>query len=243
MCGNAIIRLKWTPAYRKNYEALKRWKEENTRLFGPILKSKTIKPLGKKSKRKSVKYELGEDLDAWFNERYSSVGSASQEGEDHVSMNDAVHLNDKRNVTVPGKQNVRTDSYSEKASSSDSSVQTTNILSKTESELLKDILHCKLSAEDGPFVEELKSRIEQKKLPTLPTVTGILAKTRSQESQFFLDRWKVQMIAELGEEGFQRLQQGKVIWGCSFSLVHFLSCRWHKIRQMRVLHVHVYSKA
>ncbi|XP_064602752.1 uncharacterized protein LOC135468425 [Liolophura sinensis] len=205
--GNLFIRFKWTPAHRKNYEALKRWKEENTKLFGPILKSNTIKPLGKKSKRKSVKFEVGEDLDAWFNERYNSVRNPSQRGDDHASTNDEVHLSHRRIGTVVERLNNPVDTCSENSISTDSSIHTTHSVSKAESEQLKDILRCKLSAEDGPYVEELKSCIQQKKLPTLPTVTSILAKTRSQESQFFLDRWKAQMIAELGEEGFQKFQQ------------------------------------
>ena len=42
-----------------------------------------------------------------------------------------------------------------------------------------------------------------------PSVSTVLEKSRPPEQQILLDKWKERMIGELGEEGFQKYQQGK----------------------------------
>lgn len=37
-----------------------------------------------------------------------------------------------------------------------------------------------------------------------PSVTGILGETKSDSSKFVLQRWKNNLIAQLGEEGFEK---------------------------------------
>nr|CAJ38815.1 hypothetical protein [Platynereis dumerilii] len=49
-----------------------------------------------------------------------------------------------------------------------------------------------------------------------PSVTTILNTTRPPEAQFFLDRWKQNMIKELGEEGFLKFQQEQLDAGNKF---------------------------
>lgn len=46
------------------------------------------------------------------------------------------------------------------------------------------------------------------KKSSLPSVSKILEKSRPPEEQAILDRWKEKMIAELGEDGFQRMLKG-----------------------------------
>ncbi|CAG0916421.1 unnamed protein product [Notodromas monacha] len=45
------------------------------------------------------------------------------------------------------------------------------------------------------------------KVKSLPSVTKVLSATMSPESRAALDAWKQRMIAELGEDGFARMQQ------------------------------------
>lgn len=42
----------------------------------------------------------------------------------------------------------------------------------------------------------------------LPSVTHIMNETMSDLSKFYLERWKKKIISELGEEGFNKLQEG-----------------------------------
>ena len=48
-----------------------------------------------------------------------------------------------------------------------------------------------------------------------PSVSKILEKSRPPESEFFLQRWMKNMIAELGEEGFKQHQKGGSVSECS----------------------------
>lgn len=51
-----------------------------------------------------------------------------------------------------------------------------------------------------------------------PSVTRILQQTLSPEQIFYLERWKKRMIAELGEEGFQKYSQSKFCNACLWKL-------------------------
>ncbi|KAL8564509.1 hypothetical protein ACOMHN_003267 [Nucella lapillus] len=58
---------------------------------------------------------------------------------------------------------------------------------------------------------EFHSFVDTLKLRFLPTVNVVLNKTRTDLSSFFLQRWRVKMIQELGEEGFKKHQEA-TIW-------------------------------
>ncbi|GFO34547.1 mitochondrial genome maintenance exonuclease 1 [Plakobranchus ocellatus] len=65
---------------------------------------------------------------------------------------------------------------------------------------------CKTWPDEGGanYLSSFKVDIEQMALRMLPSVKTVLNKTMSDLNRFFLNRWRENMINELGEEGFQK---------------------------------------
>lgn len=57
-------------------------------------------------------------------------------------------------------------------------------------------------------INSLRKVLEEKSKSYIPSVSRILQKTMPQEQSENLRRWKENMIQELGEEGFQKYQEG-----------------------------------
>lgn len=60
--------------------------------------------------------------------------------------------------------------------------------------------------------QNFRSLIERFSLRLTPTVNTVLTKTRTEISNFFLLRWRENMIKTLGEDGFKKHQEGNEIF-------------------------------
>ena len=65
----------------------------------------------------------------------------------------------------------------------------------------------------SPQSQEFKSDVEMLSLRTVPSVKSILNKTMPDLNRFFLNRWRENLIKEIGEDGFKKQQDGKNVLG------------------------------
>ncbi|CAL1542605.1 unnamed protein product [Lymnaea stagnalis] len=72
---------------------------------------------------------------------------------------------------------------------------------------------------------EFQKDIEQMELRTSPSVKTILSKTMPETNRFFLNRWRENMIKELGDEGFKKHQDATIRKGVNLhaNIMEFLS--------------------
>ena len=82
------------------------------------------------------------------------------------------------------------------------------------------VLQCPLFPDQLQVMPETSQQfhdlVESFGLRFLPTVNTVLNKTRSDLSNFFLQRWREKMIKELGEVGFKKHQEGERIYDHGF---------------------------
>jgi hypothetical protein len=62
------------------------------------------------------------------------------------------------------------------------------------------MLRCEDDIDNSILVQSSRSFV--------PSVTHIINETQSDLSKFYLERWKKNMISEMGEAGFKKYQEG-----------------------------------
>ena len=81
----------------------------------------------------------------------------------------------------------------------------------TDFSFIDNLLNISLCPNQSSTDNELnafRSHVERLSLHGLPSVSAILNKTQTESSRFFLERWKLQMVTKLGEDGFKRYKEG-----------------------------------
>lgn len=193
----------------KNLAFVRKWNKENTLIYGKLLKGKKGRPKLKKTK----------EIDA-SSDNYMNTDQLS-------SLHEAVHKTDSQ-VPVKDLQKVDTP-YVDKKVDHSSKIRTDDDLSENTSDSVNDDQKKSLMQDLEPivrfplFVPELdlinQGVIFQDDVATdIPvlgeerfvSVSQILNKTKSKESQFVLNRWIQGQIEILGREGFSKAQKGKI---------------------------------
>jgi len=189
----------------KDFKAIQQINYENTQCFGPVIKQKKdtndehIKEekTDKKSKKKSK------------NTKYTASHLKNKVSSENTGMDTDLQEKENSKINETEKDTVTKEKFnsgdkvlghSESSINDDSRPHKKREDTKFSFILTCPILRCEDDIDNSILVQSSGSFV--------PSVTHIISETQSDLSKFYLERWKKNMISEIGEEGFKAYQEG-----------------------------------
>ena len=188
----------------KDLKAIQQINYENTQCFGPVIKQKKdtneehIKEEKTDMKSKKKKSKTTKDTASHLENKVSSENTGMD-----IDSKENCQINETEKDTVTKE---KFNSGDEVLGHSESSINDGSRPHKKQEDtkfsfiLTCPMLRCEDDIDNSILVQSSRSFV--------PSVTHIINETQSDLSKFYLERWKKNMISEMGEAGFKKYQEG-----------------------------------
>ena len=176
----------------KDFKAIQQINYENTQCFGPVIKQK------KDTNEEHIKEEKTKDTASHLENKVSSENTGMD-----IDSKENCQINETEKDTVIIE---KFNSGDEVLGHNESSINEGSRPHKKQEDtkfsfiLTCPMLRCEDDIDNSILVQSSRSFV--------PSVTHIINETQSDLSKFYLERWKKNMINEMGEAGFKKYQEG-----------------------------------